>query len=159
MPGNRRRYLFRNYSLEAYRQQIRQSELIYRQKLNDNLLQSTKQYIDTLYIPINRSLTRLETSYELYGINKLTLWGLKRFKKSDQQSTELLRRNTKKSFEDFMQACKAHKKLMKEITDQGTDIYLTMDFDKQLNSFNNLLEIALLQVKWTHLSRQEERQF
>src|SRR5713226_2595241 len=48
----------------AARQKFRELNIAYRHKLNDNLLQNTRQYIDTLYIPINRSLCKLEDKYE-----------------------------------------------------------------------------------------------
>lgn len=62
------------------RQQIRQLEITYRQKLNDNFLQNTRQYIDTLYIPINKSLSKLEDSYQTYKRRKAHLESMMRGK-------------------------------------------------------------------------------
>ncbi len=54
-------------------QQIRQLEITYRQKLNDNLLQNTSQHIDNLYIPISQSLSKLDDSYKTYKRRKSVL--------------------------------------------------------------------------------------
>jgi hypothetical protein len=64
--------------------------------------------------------------------------------KDDEQTINLIRKNMKQAFEDFLQAYKDYMKLMKEITDQGTDAYLTMDFNERLRSFTQFMEKASL---------------
>src|SRR6266487_929023 len=50
----------------AAKQQIKQLETTYHQKLNDNLIQNAQKYIDTLYTPIYKSLSKLDDTYEIY---------------------------------------------------------------------------------------------
>ncbi len=51
----------------------------------------------------------------------------------------------KQSLEDFLQAYKDYMKLMKEISDQGTDAYLTIDFNERLRSFTQFMQRASLE--------------
>ena len=125
--------------------QILTSRSAGQQKRTENMLQNTRQYIDTLYIPINIRLTKLVDCYSLYKANKSMLNKTKKYRKDDESLIALIRQNTKQAFEDFLQAYKDYIKLMKEITDQGRDAYLTMDFNERLRSFTQFMEKASLE--------------
>jgi len=135
------------------RQEIRKLEVSYRQKLNDNLLQNTRQHIDPLYIPINKSLSRLEDSYQTYKRRKAFLRSIRsgRVTVSPQRSPDeasaktqsiipACRDATKEALEQLHQTFGAFKTLMGEITEQSREIYLTSEFDERLRSFAQFLK-------------------
>ncbi len=137
------------------RQQIRQLEITYRQKLNDNLLQNTSQHIDTLYIPISKSLSKLDDCYKTYKRRKSVLRSIRSGtvtisppRPPDETRTKIhslippYRDATEEALHELTQACGNFRKLMEEITEQGRDNYLPMEFDERLRSFTQLLKAA-----------------
>ncbi len=137
------------------RQQIRQLEITYRQKLNDNLIQNTSQYIDTLYIPISKSLSKLDDSYKIYKRRKSVLRSIRGGtvtisppRPPEETHTKIhslippYRGATEEALHELTQACGDFRKLMEEITEQGSDNYLPMEFDERLRSFTRLLKAA-----------------
>jgi hypothetical protein len=137
------------------RQQIRQLEITYRQKLNDNFIQNTRQHINTLYIPINKSLSKLDDSYKIYKRRKAVLKSIRSGKVTispqrppDETSAKIqslippYRDATEEALDELNQTCRNFRKLMDEMTEQGSDSYLTMEFDERLRSFTQLLKAA-----------------
>jgi hypothetical protein len=137
------------------RQQIRQLEITYRQKLNDNFIQHTSQHIDTLYIPINKSLSQLDDCYQTYKRRKGHLRSIRNgtvtispprppdetYAKV-QSLTPPYRNITEEALRELTQACGNFRKLMDEITEQGRDVHLPMEFDERLRSLTHLLKAA-----------------
>jgi hypothetical protein len=139
----------------AAKQQIRQLEITYRQKLNDNFIQNTRQYIDTLYIPISKSLSRLDDCYQTYKRRKGHLRSIRNgtvtispprppdeTRAKVQSLTTPYRNFTEEALDELTQACGNFRKLMDEITEQGRDVYLPMEFDERLHSLTHLLKAA-----------------
>jgi hypothetical protein len=137
----------------AARQQIRQLEITYRQKLNDNLIQNTSQHIDTLYIPINKSLSKLDYSYKTYKRRKSALRSMRNGtvtisppRPPEETRTKIqsiippYRDATEEALHELTQACRNFIMLVNEITEQGRDSYLPMEFDERLRSFTHLLK-------------------
>jgi hypothetical protein len=137
------------------RQQIRQLEITYHQKLNDNFIQNTRQYIDTLYIPISRSLSKLDDSYKIYKRRKSALRSMRNGtvtisppRPPEETSAKIqslippYRGTTEEALHELTQACGNFRKLMDEITEQGRDVYLPMEFDERLRSLTHLLKAA-----------------
>lgn len=137
------------------RQQIRQLEITYRQKLNDNFIQNTRQHIDTLYIPISKSLSQLDDCYKTYKRRKAHLRSMRRGKVTispkmhpDETRAKVqsiippYRDAMEEALDELTQACGNFGKLMDEITEQGRDNYLQMEFDERLRSFTHLLKAA-----------------
>ncbi len=137
------------------RQQIKQLEITYRQRLNDNLIQNASQHIDTLYIPINKSLSKLDDSYKTYKRRKSVLRSIRNgtvtispprppeeTRAKVQSLTAPYRDATEEALGELNQACRNFVKLIDEITEQGRDSYLPMEFDERLRSFTHLLKAA-----------------
>lgn len=57
----------------AAQQKIKELEVTYRQKLDDTYLTNARLHIDTLYMPINISLSQLADKFEYYANNR-TSW-------------------------------------------------------------------------------------
>ncbi len=137
------------------RQEIRKLEVTYRQKLNDNFIQNTRQYIDTLYIPIYKSLSILEDNYKIYKRRKAHLKSIKKGKVKisppvspgeTNAKIQSLRSTycaaTEEALEDLNQAYGNFRSFMEELTNEGTDSYLTAEFDERLRSFTHFLKAA-----------------
>jgi len=137
------------------RQQIRQLEITYRQKLNDNFIQNTRQYIDTLYIPINKSLSQLDDCYQTYKRRKGHLRSIRNGtvtisppRPPDETNAKVqslrtpYRGLTEEALDELTQAYGNFSKLMDEITEQGRDVYLPTEFDERLRSLTHLLKAA-----------------
>jgi hypothetical protein len=135
--------------------QIITSRRVAQQKRNDNLLQNTRQYIDTLYIPISKSLSKLDDSYKTYKRRKSVLRSIRSGtvtisppRPPDETSAKIqtlippYRDATEEALAELNQECGNFRKLMDEITEQGRDSYLTMEFDERLRSFTHLLKAA-----------------
>jgi hypothetical protein len=138
------------------RHEIRKLEITYSQKLNDNFIQNTREHRDDLYIPLNKSLSRLDDSYQTYKRKKRVLTSIRKGKvkkglqplRSDENAPELqslraiFRAATEEALKEFIQVYGAFNKLMEEINEDGRDTYLRDDFDERLRSFTQFLKTA-----------------
>ncbi len=141
--------------LVTNRQKNRELQEVKRQRINDNLLQNTRQHLDTLYIPINKGLSQLDDCYQTYKRRKGHLRSMRngevsvsaRMSKEEtyakvQSITPAYRHFTEEALDELNEACSNFRKLMEEITQEGRDVYLPMEFDERLRSLLQLLKAA-----------------
>ncbi|SRR6266568_6420799 len=138
------------------RQEMRKVEITYRQKLNDNFIQTIREHRDDLYLPLNKSLSRLEDSYQTYKRKKGVLTSIRNGNvtknlqplRSNENAAELqshramFRTATEEALMEFIQVYGAFWKLIEEITEDGRDTYLPRDFEERLRSFAHFLKTA-----------------
>ncbi len=131
----------------AAKQKIKELEVTYRQKLNETYLTNARLHIDTLYMPINLSLTQLADTFEEYT-NKKTSWEMSKhlhhmmIRENQQPNAQILTGmmqedliKVQNAAKDFYAACQVHTTLMNEIDHQGKDAYLTAKLEERLRSF------------------------
>jgi gas vesicle protein len=129
------------------KQKIKELEVTYRQKLNEIYLTNARFHIDTLYMPINISLTQLADTFEEYT-NKKTSWETSKhlyqimIRENQQHDAQILTGmmqeeliKVQNAAKDFYAACQAHATLMNEIDHHGKDAYLTANLEECLRSF------------------------
>lgn len=111
-------------------------DITYRQKLNDNLLQNSRQFIDTLYIPLNRHLSNIESTYRGFKVRLENYRSYKVLKANNKVTVEaeaFLLEDEKRSNETFLAAIKDYDQWMDDIMKQGGDAYFVDEFDKMLH--------------------------
>jgi hypothetical protein len=135
----------------AARQKIKELEVVYQQRLEENYRANIISHIQTLYIPINIALSKLVNEYNKYR------WG---------NPT-----NRHQFAAEFRLACEKFVAQMLDIYDQGMDVYLTSELDLELrrltffirNSLNCPEQLGILNlIKYiyaNHLSRQRKEAF
>jgi len=137
----------------ASRQKIKELEVTYRQKLDDSYLTNARQHIDSLYMPINISLSKLADKYEDYTNCRISLEQAEALEHvlppEDQTEMDVRRQlhakelfDLKRAKEEFHTACLQHINLMDEIVNQGKDAYLIMRFEERLRSFTFFIKLA-----------------
>jgi hypothetical protein len=131
------------------------------QRLNDNLLQNTRPHIDPLYIPINKILAKLESKYDEYKIARGRYFGYEN-KKSHEEAQEVQESQASIELGQLLAGNKydailALMAVSKELIDyqekmivEGTDAYLTAEFEKQLDAFVRFLRGVMI-VAHTYL--------
>jgi gas vesicle protein len=127
-------------SVYAARQKIREIEVTslkkldeaaftYRQKLDENSLINARAFLDTLYMPINISLSNLDSQYA----------ELKTKIGSYSTDTEDFRM----AYEKFRLACENYVKYIHNLTDEGKDAFLIGEFEERLLSFTDFVKNSL----------------
>jgi hypothetical protein len=136
------------------------------QRLNDNLLQNTRSHIEPLYIPINKILAMLESSYDEYKIARGRYHGYA-VKKSLEVAEDLP--ESQASIElglllsgNIYNAILALTTVAQELIDyqekmlvEGTSAYLTAEFEKRLDAFIRFLRGMMIIVHTYLLSFQD----
>jgi hypothetical protein len=108
----------------AARQKIKELEVTYRQRLEENYRTNASSHIDTLYIPLNIILNKL-----------------------DKQLKVLLDRidyEKEAAIDEFRKACGEYIDEIWDLISQGKDVYLTGELEKRLRSFTEFIRISLL---------------
>jgi len=120
------------------------------QRLNDNLLQNTRPHIDPLYIPISKILAKLEGKYDEYKIARNRCYGHEVEKrqeavedahesKASRDLTLLLSGNKYDAILAFTTVSQEMRDYQEKMIVDGTNTYLTTEFDKRLDSFIRFL--------------------
>jgi hypothetical protein len=102
-------------------------ELSYFHKLRDTYLENARQFMGTIYVPLNIQLTALSKAYYQFR-NHID------FEKGTAPDTEL--RNFRSACGDFISKVDG-------LLDRGADAYRTTDFDQYLSGFMNFLRQSL----------------
>ncbi len=125
------------------------------QRLNDHLMQNTRSHIDPLYIPINKILAKLESTYDEYKIARSRYYGYT-VKKSlegaeeaqeSQASVELsllLSSNKYDAILAFTTVCQELLAHQERMIVEGTSAYLTVEFEKRLDAFIRFLRGVMI---------------
>jgi type II secretory pathway pseudopilin PulG len=108
---------------EASEQKIREIELAYRHKLDENYLAHARSHIDTLYMPINHCLSTLAAQH----------YKLKARVASDKSAEVELR-----------QACENYVKEIEGLLYYEKDVYLTPRLYESLHSFTEFIREVTL---------------
>ena len=132
----------------AARQKFRELDIAYRQKLNDNFLHITQQAVISLYIPINRSLSNLDNKYKEFAFLKMLCDGGARPADKSERGLADMVKEKEKAFRD---ASLEHKKLIDQLGQEGTDLYLPMEFEEKIHDFTEFLHLTAI----THFESME----
>lgn len=125
----------------AARQKFRELEIAYRQKLNDNFLHITQQSVDSLYIPLNKSLSNLYNKYKEFAFLKMLFDnGVRPVEKNDKGLAETVKEKEKA----YRDACLEHKKLVDQLGHEGKDLFLPMEFEEKLHDFAEFLNLTAM---------------
>jgi hypothetical protein len=111
------------------RQKIKELEVVNHQKIEENHRINTRQHIDTLYIPLNKILTKLSNQYDIF---------------LDQSQNDDVKEASK---ELFSRACRAYIIEISDLFSQGIDIYLTAELAEKLRAFNIFIRASLTAEK------------
>ncbi len=117
----------------TFDQKLQEANLTYRQKLDENALAKASLYTETLYKPINESLSKLRSEYAGF---KSQIGSL------DHQSEEF-----RQACEEFRQACKEYVTCIEELFNQGIDVYLLEKLEKPLLSFTDFVKNSINATK------------
>lgn len=107
----------------ASRQKIKELELTYRQKLEENYRSNIASHLQALYIPINTAISKLLNQHNRYE------WSS--------------RSNRKQAEADFRLVCEQFIEQMLEIYDKGEDIYLSGEIDRRLSDLTFFIKSSL----------------
>ncbi|HEX6478832.1 MAG TPA: hypothetical protein VF043_08295 [Ktedonobacteraceae bacterium] len=118
--------------------------------MNDHLLQNTRPHIDTLYIPINKILAKLENTYDEYKIARGRCHGYEIEKRAEvsgdapesQASVELgllLYGSKYKAILAFTTVSRELTSFQEKMIEEGSSTFLTTEFEKRLDSFIRFL--------------------
>lgn len=105
------------------RQELKKSELAYRQKLDEAYLINARLAVEKLYVPLNANLTELTNAFEQYQIAY----------ESDNQG----------ALKDFQQACTKYISQIVQLFSNGQDAYLTHKLARRLQIFNNFIKNSI----------------
>ena len=131
------------------------------QRLNDNVLQNTRPHIEPLYIPINKILAKLESTYDEYKIARGRYHGYA-VKKSlevaedvpeSQASIELGLLLSGKKYDAILALTTVAQELIdyqEKMVVEGTSAYLTAEFEKRLDAFLRFLR-GMMIIAHTYL--------
>jgi hypothetical protein len=120
------------------------------QRLNDNLLQNTRPHIDTLYIPISKILSKLESQYDVYKSAKANCLGYevkKRLEIAEGQPEEparielghLLYGKKHDAIFALVEVFQEMRNYQEKMIIEGTIAYLTKEFEERLDFFVRFL--------------------
>lgn len=145
------------------------TQVAYRQKMSEIRLTNARAYIETVYKPINISLSRLADKYKFYQSYKLSYETAKTavtFTSIDQDRAIFIQMQQKefeglqKARQDFNIACNAYLTVMSEIADQGNDQYITIKLEERLRSFTTFIQtfmiIPTFQEDFSDLNKQDK---
>jgi hypothetical protein len=125
------------------------------QRLNDNLLQNTRPHIEPLYIPINKILAKLESTYDEYKIARGRYHGYA-VKKSlevaedvpeSQASIELGLLLSGNEYDAILALTTVAQELIdyqEKMMVEGTSAYLTAEFEKRLDALIRFLRGVMI---------------
>jgi hypothetical protein len=99
-------------------------EITYQQRLQDTYLQNARQYITSVYVPINIALRNLADHFRLL---------------QEQKAAPL----TKDATDYFRDACREYERVISDLVKRGADSFLTSELDEQLQSFNSFLRLSM----------------
>lgn len=116
-------------SSTSSRHRLRELEISYRQKLDENYLINARSHIDTIYIPFNAILTKLEKDHDRFA------------RKCYINKNDALDETDVKEFKD---ACNVYLQEVSNLFSDGKDVYLTGELSRWFGEFNNFLEISLI---------------
>lgn len=117
----------------AAKQKFKELDITYRQKLNDNLLQNSRQFIDTLYIPLNRHLSHIESTYRGFKVRLKNYRSYKVLKAHNKVTVEVeafLLEDEECSNKTFLVAMKDYRQWMNDIMKQDDDVYFIKNLTK-----------------------------
>lgn len=141
------------------RQKIKELVFLHQHKLDETYLTNAREHIDSLYIPLTISLSRLADTYAYYAKSKQTFVNSREIRKHlEQTDGELVKRyaptfekdllKVKKAADEFEEACKRHISLMDDFVEQGKDAYMVNQIEDLLRSFTVFLKDAILPPKY-----------
>lgn len=113
-----------------YEQQLHDDERLYLQKLDEIYITNARLHVDTVYIPLNISLTKLADAYEGF----LGAW----------EFYEELHKEEEESFWEICWVCVAE---ISELFAQGKDVFLTTNLESSLRSFIKFIRDELNEQK------------
>jgi hypothetical protein len=113
----------------ANRQKIKEIELEYKHKLDEIYRTNARQYIDPLYKPLNRILTKLEGQYDAFLRGRYACENIEELDTSDEE-------RLKQAFEEFFAS-------VSELLSDGDSGYLTLELDEALSDFSFFLKNSL----------------
>lgn len=120
----------------AAKQKFKELDITYRQKLNDNLLQNSRQFVDTLYIPLNKHLSRIEDTYRSFKVRLENYRSYKVMKANNKVTVEaevFLFADEERANKTFLAAITDYHQWIDDIMKQGNDVYFIDEFDKMLH--------------------------
>lgn len=129
------------------------TQLAYRQKMNETRHTNARAHIETVYKPINISLSRLAEKYEYYKSYRRSYETSKTAITfvSDAKEREFLVQIGRKEYagylkarQDFILACNAYLDLMSEVANQGNDQYITSKLEERLRSFTTFIQTFMM---------------
>lgn len=135
------------FTIRQKDQELKDAKL---QRLNDNLFQNTRPHIDSLYIPINKILAKLESRYDEYKAANGRCYGYEVKKNLDvsadtpesQASVELGLLLYSNRYNAILALTAAFQEMLdyqEKMIVEGTSAYLATEFEKRLNSFTRFL--------------------
>lgn len=146
------------YTIWQKNREIKNAKL---ERINDNLLQNTRQHIDTLYIPINKILAKLESRYDEYKIARGSLHVYEVKKSADvsadapesQASVELGLLLYGNKYDAILALSTVSQEMIdyqEKMIVEGTSAFLTSEFEKRLDSFIRFLRGVMI-ISHTYL--------
>lgn len=131
------------------------------QRLNDNLLLNTRPHINPLYIPINKILAKLESRYDEYKVARGSLHGYEVKKSADvsanapesQASIELGLLLYGNKYDAILALTIVSQEMIdyqEKMIVEGTSAFLTLEFEKRLDSFIRFLHGVMI-ISHTYL--------
>ncbi len=117
-------------SSRVSRQKFKELDVLYRQKLEDIFIVNARSQVETLYIPLNASLTKLKAHYHSF-LDKASIF----------EPEDKMYRSSEGEFQD---ACKVYIKEVTDLRNEGKDVYLTTELDKTLNTFTSFIRTSLI---------------
>jgi hypothetical protein len=130
------------------------ARLAYRQKIEENRIANARTNMETVYLPINISLSHLAEKYAYYksckqsyedvtkGVEQFSD-GEPRYKDLSLALRQLRQRETdglQKARQDFLLACGAYLELVSTIANQGNDMYIINKFEERLRLFTAFIQ-------------------
>ncbi len=126
------------------RQKIRELELTYRQKLDENISTNARLHLDDLYIPLNAGLTKLENNYDEL---------MATYHGTPDRPGQIMAEQVS-LMDKFHQDCKEFIEQISELYNRGVDAYLSTKIDNQLRTFVWFIQQSLEKEGW--ILRQED---
>ncbi len=119
------------------------AQLAYRQKMHENMIANARTHIETLYLPIDSSLSGLAEKYEYYKSCKRSCETAK-FTSEDEEQNISIKAMLQQARDEFLWACKDYIRQRSEISSQGDDAYLIPKLEEGLRSFTNFLKTSMI---------------
>ncbi len=107
------------------RQKIKEIELTHRQALEDKYLVNARLHINTVYMPININLSKLERRF----------YDFKTFINTHEEQSE----EYHQALQEFREVCADFVNQITKLVNEGMDVYLTDKLDQRLRLFTDFV--------------------